>query len=130
MCWPLPSPAVGKGPAARNEEAIMPMNKRVLLKRRPQGWVTEGDFEIAEAQLPKPGEGELLVRNHWLSLDPYMRGRMNDTKSYAAKAELGEAMVGGTVGEVLESRDGGFKPGDWVVGSLGWQEYGVASAKT
>jgi NADPH-dependent curcumin reductase CurA len=106
------------------------MNKRVLLKSRPKGWVTEGDFEISEAAMPKPGEGEALVRNHWLSLDPYMRGRMNDAKSYAAKAELGEVMVGGTVGEVIESRDPSLKTGDFVVGYLGWQEYGAAPAKS
>ncbi|SDR23876.1 hypothetical protein SAMN05519103_01408 [Rhizobiales bacterium GAS113] len=108
----------------------MAMNKRVLLKSRPKGWVTEADFQIDEAPIPQPGDGQVLVRNHWLSLDPYMRGRMNDTKSYAAKAELGEVMVGGTVGEVLESRDPSLKPGDFVVGSLGWQQYGTASAKT
>ncbi len=108
----------------------MAMNKRVLLKSRPKGWVTEDNFEIAEAPLPTPGEGQVLVRNHWLSLDPYMRGRMNDTKSYAAKAELGDVMVGGTVGEVLESRDPSLKKGDFVVGALGWQQYGAASAKT
>ncbi|MFI5014492.1 MAG: NADP-dependent oxidoreductase [Hyphomicrobiales bacterium] len=108
----------------------MSNNKRVLLKSRPQGWVTEGDFEIAQAPIPQPAEGAVLVRNHWLSLDPYMRGRMNDTKSYAAKAELGDVMVGGTVGEVLESRDPSLKKGDFVVGALGWQEYGAAPAKT
>ncbi len=111
-------------------EKIMARNKRVLLKSRPEGWVTEGNFEIAEAAIPSPGEGGVLVRNHWLSLDPYMRGRMNDTKSYAAKAELGEVMVGGTVGEVVESRDPSLKPGDFVVGALGWQEYGAAPAKS
>jgi NADPH-dependent curcumin reductase CurA len=108
----------------------MAMNKRVLLRRRPQGWVTEADFEIAEAPVPAPGEGQVLVRNHFLSLDPYMRGRMSDAKSYAASAELGDVMVGGTVGEVLESRDPAFKPGDFVVGALGWQEFGAAPAKT
>lgn len=108
----------------------MTMNKRVLLRHRPQGWVTEGDFEISEAPIPAPGEGQLLVRNHFLSLDPYMRGRMSDAKSYAASAELGDVMVGGTVGEVLESRDPAFKPGDFVVGGLGWQEFGAAAAKT
>ena len=108
----------------------MTTNKRVLLKSRPKGWVTEADFTLDEAPIPQAGEGQLLVRNHWLSLDPYMRGRMNDTKSYAAKAELGEVMVGGTVGEVLESHDPAFKAGDFVVGSLGWQEYGAGPAKT
>ena len=108
----------------------MAMNKRVLLKSRPEGWVSEANFEISEAALPQPREGEALVRNHWLSLDPYMRGRMNDTKSYAAKAEIGEVMVGGTVGEVLESRDPALNTGDFVVGALGWQQYGAAPAKS
>ncbi|MBV8183740.1 MAG: NADP-dependent oxidoreductase [Hyphomicrobiales bacterium] len=107
----------------------MTMNKRVLLKRRPKGWVSEGDFELSEAPIPKPAEGQVLVQNHWLSLDPYMRGRMNDAKSYAAKAEIGEVMIGGTVGEVLEAHDASFKKGDFVVGMLGWQQFGVASAK-
>ena len=62
----------------------MTMNKRVLLKSRPKGWVSETDFELSEAPIPKPAEGQVLVRNHWLSLDPYMRGRMNDCASYAA----------------------------------------------
>ena len=79
----------------------MTMNKRVLLKSRPKGWVSEADFEFAEAPVPQPSEGQVLVRNHWLSLDPYMRGRMNDTKSYAAKAEIGEVMLGGTVDGVF-----------------------------
>jgi len=108
----------------------MAMNKRVLLKSRPKGWVTEENFELSEAPVPQPGDGQLLVRNHWLSLDPYMRGRMNETKSYAAKAELGHVMVGGTVGEVLESRDPSFAKGDFVVGALGWQQYGAAPATT
>ena len=108
----------------------MATNKRILLKSRPEGWVSEANFELSEAALPQPREGEALVRNHWLSLDPYMRGRMNDTKSYAAKAEIGEVMVGGTVGEVLESRDPALKTGDFVVGALGWQQYGAAPAKS
>jgi NADPH-dependent curcumin reductase len=108
----------------------MTMNKRVLLKSRPKGWVSEADFEFAEAPVPQPSEGQVLVRNHWLSLDPYMRGRMNDTKSYAAKAEIGEVMLGGTVGEVLETRDSSLKKGDFVVGALGWQQYGVGPAKS
>ncbi|MBV9516903.1 MAG: NADP-dependent oxidoreductase [Hyphomicrobiales bacterium] len=107
----------------------MEKNKQVLLKSRPKGWVSEADFELAEAPIPQPGEGQVLVRNHWLSLDPYMRGRMNDTKSYSAKAEIGEVMVGGTVGEVIETRDPSLKKGDFVVGMLGWQQYGAAPAK-
>jgi NADPH-dependent curcumin reductase len=108
----------------------MTANKCVVLRSRPKGWVTRDNFEVTEVPVPRPKEGEALVRNHWLSLDPYMRGRMNDSRSYAAKAELGEVMVGGTVGEVVESKDKSLKIGDFVVGSLGWQLYGVAPARS
>src|SRR4051812_8742648 len=102
-------------------------NKRIVLARRPSGWVTESNFRIESGTVSKPKDGEVLVKNLWLSLDPYMRGRMNDTKSYAAKQEIGEVMIGGTVGEVIESKNPKFAPGDKVVGMLGWQEYGVSN---
>jgi NADPH-dependent curcumin reductase CurA len=102
-------------------------NKRVVLASRPTGWVSEDNFRIESAPVPAPKAGELLVKNLWLSLDPYMRGRMNDTKSYAAKQELGEVMIGGTVGEVIESSNPKFAVGDKVVGMLGWQQYAVSS---
>ena len=105
------------------------LNKRVLLASRPQGAVTPDNFRVDEAPLPQPGDGEVLVRNEWLSLDPYMRGRMSDAKSYVPPAELGAPMVGQTVGEVVESKHPGFKPGDRVLTSLGWQQYGVAKGK-
>lgn len=101
-------------------------NVQVLLERRPLGAVQESDFRIVESPVPQPGENEILVRNEYLSLDPYMRGRMNDVKSYAKKVELGEVMVGGTVGEVIESRNAKFKVGDKVLGAFGWQLYGVS----
>jgi NADPH-dependent curcumin reductase len=104
----------------------MTTNTQILLASRPTGWVEETNFEIAETPMPKPGPGEVLLKIHWLSLDPYMRGRMNDTKSYAASAKIGEVMVGGAVGEVLESINGKFRPGDFVVGPLGWQQYTVS----
>jgi hypothetical protein len=104
------------------------MNRRVLLRSRPVGEPKPSDFEIAEAPMPAPGEGEILVRTIWLSLDPYMRGRMNDVKSYSTPVELGQPMVGGTVGEVVESRHPDFKPGDFVLGYGGWQAYHVAKA--
>jgi len=104
-------------------------NRRVLLASRPAGWVTEGNFRIEDAPLPQPGEGQVLVKNLWLSLDPYMRGRMNEGKSYAAKQELGEVMIGGTVGEVVESRNPKFAAGDKVLGMLGWQLYGLSDGK-
>jgi NADPH-dependent curcumin reductase CurA len=102
-------------------------NKRVVLASRPSGWVTEQNFRIESAPVPKPKDGEVLVKNLWLSLDPYMRGRMNDSKSYAAKQEIGEVMIGGTVGEVVESSNPKFAVGDKVLGMLGWQHYGVSS---
>jgi len=101
-------------------------NKQVLLASRPQGRVTEDNFRIVDAPVTKPDTGEVLVKNDWLSLDPYMRGRMSDVKSYAPSVQLGEVMVGQTVGEVIESRHPRFRPGDQVLTQLGWQLYGVA----
>ena len=103
-------------------------NRRVLLKSRPVGEPKPTDFEIADAPVPKPQDGEILVRTIWLSLDPYMRGRMNDVKSYAASVELGQPLVGGTVGEAVESRDAAFHPGDLVLTYGGWQAYHVAKS--
>jgi len=104
-------------------------NRRVLLASRPAGWVSEANFKIEDAPLPSPAEGEVLVKNLWLSLDPYMRGRMNEGKSYAARQEIGAVMIGGTVGEVVESRNPKFAKGDQVLGMLGWQQYGVSDGK-
>ena len=104
-------------------------NLRIVLASRPTGWVEPSNFRLEEAEVPRPGEGEVLVRVKWLSLDPYMRGRMNEGRSYAARVELGEVMVGGTFGEVIASRHPGFVPGDRVVGQQGWQRFGVAPAK-
>jgi NADPH-dependent curcumin reductase CurA len=105
------------------------MNKQILLASRPAGAVTAENFRIVETEVAKPGAGEVLVRNEWLSLDPYMRGRMSDAKSYAKHVELGEVMAGQTVGEVVESQAPAFKPGDKVLTSLGWQSMGVAKAE-
>ena len=88
--------------------------------------MTEANFRLEKAPLPEPKDGEVLVRNLWLSLDPYMRGRMNDTKSYAAKQEIDQVMVGGTAGEVVESRYPKFAVGDKVAAMFGWQEYGLS----
>jgi hypothetical protein len=104
------------------------MNKQILLASRPQGRVTEENFRIVEADLGQPEPGEILVKNEWLSLDPYMRGRMNDVKSYVPPVQIGEVMVGQTVGSVIESRDPNFAVGDTVLTQLGWQLYGVAKA--
>jgi NADPH-dependent curcumin reductase len=98
-------------------------NRQVLLKRRPTGAPTSADFEIAEAPLPDPGEGEVLVRGIYLSLDPYMRGRISGARSYAKPVEVGAVMEGRVVGEVVGSRDPGFREGDFVLGGYGWQLY-------
>jgi len=99
------------------------MNKRIVLASYPEAWVTEANFRLETAPLPKPGEGEVLVKNHWLSLDPYMRGRMSQQKSYVKGVEIGEVMSGETAGEVLESKHPKFKPGDKVTAPSGWQLY-------
>jgi NADPH-dependent curcumin reductase CurA len=101
-------------------------NKRVVMASRPAGWVTESNFRIETVPVAKPKDGEVLVKIQWLSLDPYMRGRMNDTKSYAARQEVDAVMVGGTAGEVVESKNPKFQVGDKVSGMFGWQQYGVS----
>jgi NADPH-dependent curcumin reductase len=106
----------------------MSVNRQILFASRPKGWVTEDNFRLVESPLPSPAEGQVLVRNHWLSLDPYMRGRMDEGKSYAKGAELGQVMLGETIGVVIESNSPKFKTGDWVIGALGWQEYDAADA--
>lgn len=108
------------------ETNVAEKNLQVLLANRPKGVPQESDFRLVETDVPKIGDGQLLVRNLYLSLDPYMRGRMNDAKSYAKSVELGAVMVGGAVGEVVESRHPSFKPGDKVVGPFGWQLYAVS----
>ncbi|MEG0141498.1 MAG: NADP-dependent oxidoreductase, partial [Comamonas sp.] len=105
----------------------MTVNQQILLDNRPQGEAVESNFKLVQSPLPTVGEGEVLVRHHYLSLDPYMRGRMNDSKSYAQPQPLGEVMQGGTVGEIVESRHPKFQVGDKVVGMGGWQEYSVVN---
>ena len=107
----------------------MSKNLQVLLANRPTGWVAESDFRIVEGPIAKPGPGQVLAKVHWLSLDPYMRGRMGTGKSYAKPVEIGEVMTGGTVAEVIESSNGKFKPGDYVVGPLGWQQYAISDGE-
>jgi len=99
------------------------MNKRIVLASYPEAWVTEANFRLETAPLTKPGDGEVLVKNHWLSLDPYMRGRMSQQKSYVKGVEIGEVMTGETAGEVLESKHPAYKPGDKVTAPSGWQLY-------
>jgi len=105
------------------------MNRQITLAQRPYGFPKDSDFKLVETDVPKPGEGEMLIRNEYMSVDPYMRGRMNATKSYAANIEIGGVMVGGTVGQVLESNHPDFQSGDTVQASLGWQTHGVSDGE-
>jgi len=107
----------------------MPQNKQIHLDNRPQGEASASNFKLVTGEVPPLTEGQVLVRHHFLSLDPYMRGRMNDAKSYAQPQPLGQVMGGGTAGEVVESRSAKFQPGDKVVGMGGWQEYSVVDAE-
>ncbi|SDM41642.1 NADP-dependent oxidoreductase [Polaromonas sp. JS666] len=106
----------------------MPINQQILLDNRPTGEASASNFMLVSSDTPPLQDGQVLVRHHYLSLDPYMRGRMNDSKSYAAPQPLGQVMIGGTAGEVVESRSPKFQPGDKVVGMGGWQEYSVVNA--
>ena len=103
------------------------VNRQILLKSRPEGPPGLDNFELAESPIPEPGEGEVLMRIRYLSLDPYMRGRMSAAQSYAKPAAVGQPMVGGTVGEIVKSRNPKFSAGDIVVGHGGWQEYALSS---
>ena len=103
-------------------------NQQILLASRPAGEPTVDNFRLVETPVPALADGQVLVRHHYLSLDPYMRGRMNDGKSYAQPQPLDAVMIGGTVGEVVESRHPGFAAGDRVVGMGGWQQYSVVDA--
>ncbi len=103
-------------------------NERIVLASRPDGVASEANFRLETVAMPTPADGEVLVAVEYLSLDPYMRGRMDGGRSYATPQPLDEVMIGGTVGRVIESRDPSLAVGDRVVGMLGWQRYGVASA--
>jgi NADPH-dependent curcumin reductase CurA len=103
------------------------VNRQVLLKSRPEGAPSLDNFELVDAPIPEPGEGEVLMRTLYLSLDPYMRGRMSAAKSYAAPAAVGRPMVGGTVGRIVASRHPGYAAGDVVLGYGGWQEYALSN---
>lgn len=103
-------------------------NQQIVLASRPAGEPTAENFRLVEAPVPALADGQVLVRHHYLSLDPYMRGRMNDGKSYAQPQPLDAVMIGGTVGEVVESHHPGFAAGDKVVGMGGWQQYSVVDA--
>ena len=108
----------------------MPAHSReIRLAARPRGVPTASDFELAEREVPDPGDGELLIRNAYVSVDPYMRGRMNDVKSYVPPFAIGEPMTGGAVGQVVASRNNRFPEGSWVVHDLGWREVALSDGR-
>ena len=102
------------------------MNRQITLAARPVGYPKTSDFKLVETAMPTPGEGQVLVKSLYLSVDPYMRGRINQAKSYAANVQIGEVMVGGVIAEVAASKHADFEVGDIVNAHIGWQEYGVA----
>jgi NADPH-dependent curcumin reductase CurA len=104
----------------------MPKNRKIALAARPVGYPKESDFRLIEEEVRSLDQGELLIRIIYLSLDPYMRGMMNESKSYIAPLHIGDLMVGGTVGKVLQSHHPGFAKGDIVEGMLGWQQYAIS----
>lgn len=104
-------------------------NRQWLLTSRPTGMVTEQHFELAEQPIPEPAEGEIVVQSEYLTVDPYMRGKMNDRKSYSDPVKIGEVMTGQAVGKVVSTKSDRFKEGDAVLASIGWQEFGAVSAK-
>jgi hypothetical protein len=104
------------------DQKPMTTSREIRLKSRPVGVPTADNFEVATVDLPDPGPGEVQVRNTWMTVDPYMRGRMNDVQSYSPPFQLGQAMQGGAVGEVARSNDPAFKAGDTVQSFFGWRE--------
>jgi NADPH-dependent curcumin reductase len=106
-----------------------PINRQIVLASRPQGAASVDNFKLIDTPMTPLAEGQVRVRNHYLSLDPYMRGRMDESKSYAASQPLNEVMIGGTVGEVVESNNDKFAIGDTVVGMAGWQEFGTSDGR-
>ncbi len=108
---------------------MVTLNRQITLAARPTGMPKESDFRMIESPLPSPGEGEVLVRSLYLSVDPYMRGRMNEARGYADPVALGAVMVGAAVGVVEESRSPAVVKGDFAVGMLGWQDYAALPAK-
>jgi NADPH:quinone reductase len=106
-----------------------PVNRQVRLASRPSGWVQLENFEITEESTVEPADGEVLIRNIYMSVDPYMRGRMNDAKSYVPPFQIGEVLQAGVVGQVVASRNNKFAEGDYVSGMLGWENYSISDGK-
>jgi len=107
----------------------MTTSREIHLAARPQGVPTPGDFALVEVDVPEPADGEVLIRNAYMSVDPYMRGRMNDVKSYVPPFQIGEALNGGAVGQVIASRSDRFEDGTWVVHNLGWRELALSDGR-
>lgn len=105
------------------------MNRQILLVKRPSGMPDESDFRMVESPLPSPQDGEVLIETHYLSVDPYMRGRMNERKAYAPPFPLNEVIAGSAVGKIMDSRSSLFDTGDFVSGMLAWEDYSVANEK-
>jgi NADPH-dependent curcumin reductase CurA len=105
---------------------LVKTNRRVTMAARPEGFPKDSDFALDEVEVGEPGPGELLVRVLWVSVDPYQRGRMSQVRSYAKGLEVGDVITSQSLGEVVESQDGRYEPGDLVLGQLGWQEYAIA----
>jgi NADPH-dependent curcumin reductase CurA len=101
-------------------------NKQIRLASRPKGWVSERNFRVTEESVAEPGDNQVLVRNIFMSVDPYMRGRMNDTKSYVPPFQTGEVMQAGVVGQIVSSNNQNFAEGDFVTGMLGWENYSIS----
>ena len=99
------------------------MQKQIQLKKRPTGLPTSDHFEFVEVPIEKPAMGEVLLQTIYISVDPYLRGRMNDTKSYISPFKLNDTISSGVIGKVVESQSDLFEVGDFVIGSLGWQEF-------
>ncbi len=104
-------------------------NRQVRLASRPQGWVKENNFSFTDSPIPSAGDGQVLVRNIFMSIDPYMRGRMNDVKSYVPPFQIGDVLQAGVVGQVIESRNSSFVAGDYVNGMLGWENYSLSNGQ-
>src|SRR5271169_1207392 len=104
-------------------------NKQITLAARPKGLPKESDFKLTQSPVPEPETGQMLVRMLYISVDPYMRGRMNDAKSYSPPVQIGEVMGGGAVGEVAASKNARFQVGDTVEGFFGWQQYAISDGE-
>src|SRR5205085_10722001 len=144
LCGAGRAAAAGPAPGLRPAPSVRPLsagqdkersamssglNREIHLAARPQGWPTLDTFALVETPIPEPTEGQVLVRNVFMSVDPYMRGRMNAARSYAPPYEVGQVLYGGAVGQVLVSRTPAFAEGDIVLSNNGWREYFVSDGR-